>query len=264
MGKRIVNFRPQPGGTLARLNPARSRGAVLLLTAVSLTLLTGCPPGDRRVVQQLPPPAHPPVRQPPPAQPPPPPPRQVSTNLTGKTILIDPGHGGKDPGAHKGTRSRLPEKTIVLDIGNNVGRILQARGAKVIATRTKDVFPTLDERARAADRYKVDVFVSIHADSAPKNPAASGTEVHIYTKASSQSQAAARCMVAALKKAGLECRGIKNSNLHVLREHSRPAMLVECGFLTNTGDAAKLNDAAYRARVAAAIAQGITDYLTSR
>jgi len=178
--------------------------------------------------------------------------------------MIDPGHGGRDPGAWKKTRSRLPEKSIVLDIGNNVARILQSRGAQVICTRTKDVLPSLDQRARAAERHKVDLFVSIHADSAPGNLSASGTEIHVYDHASSNSLAAARCMISALKKAGFECRGMKRSNWHVLREHSRPAMLIESGFLTNSGDAAKLNSSGYRVRLAAAIADGVTAYLCRR
>lgn len=245
----------------------RSRvGVGLVLAGLSLTLLVGCPPRDKKIIRTLPPPVYPPVRVASPAPAPPPPapkPPPVSTNLAGRSVIIDPGHGGKDPGAWKGTRSRLPEKTIVLDIGNQVGRILQSRGAKVIATRTKDVYPSLDERARAADRYRVDLFVSIHADSAPRNPAASGTEVHIQEGTAGKSLIATRCVIAALKKAGIECRGKQDSNLHVLREHDRPAILIECGFLTNYGDARKLNDAAYRARLAAAIAQGLTDYLAT-
>lgn len=237
----------------------RHRTVHLLLAAIVLTAITGCPEPDEPVIRILPPPPRPTTPR---QEEKPPPPRPVkSTRLSGKKIMIDPGHGGKDPGAGQGTKSRLPEKTIVLDIGNSVSRILQDRGAKVIATRTSDVYPSLDDRANAADRYKVDVFVSIHADSAPKNPAASGTEVHVYTSASGQSLTAARCMIAALKKAGLECRGMQRTNLHVLREHSRPAILIECGFLTNSGDAARLNTASYRNRLAAAIADGITDYL---
>jgi N-acetylmuramoyl-L-alanine amidase len=176
--------------------------------------------------------------------------------------MIDPGHGGKDPGAWKGTRSRMPEKSIVLDIGNSVSKTLRDRGASVIATRTTDTYPTLDQRANAADRYRVDLFVSIHADSAPKNPAASGTEIHIQDGPGGNSLIAARCIIASIKKAGLECRGLQSSNLHVLREHRRPAILIECGFLTNRGDALKLNSSAYRARLAAAIADGITDYFS--
>lgn len=239
--------------------------AKLLMAAVALSALVGCPGSDEGVIRTLPPPP-PPRRwqQQPPQQPSEPAQTPRSTNLSGKSVMIDPGHGGKDSGAWKQTKSRTPEKDIVLDIGNRVNQILKGRGAKVIATRTSDVYPTLDQRANAADRYKVDLFVSIHADSAPKNPAAAGTEVHIYTSASSQSRAAKDCMVAALRRAGLQCRGHQESNLHVLREHSRPAILVECGFLTNAGDAAKLNTASYRARLAGAIAEGITDYLARR
>ncbi len=178
--------------------------------------------------------------------------------------MIDPGHGGKDPGAWKNTRSRLPEKSIVLDIGNDVGRILKSRGANVIATRTKDVFPSLEQRSNAADRYRVDLFVSIHANSMPTNPAASGVEVYIQEGTGGNSLIAARCIAAAIKKAGIEFRGTQPKNLHVLREHSRPAILIECGFLTNSGDAARLNSDPYRARLAAAIAQGVTDYFASR
>lgn len=218
------------------------------------------------MIRTLPPPPVPPMKTGP-ATPPPPPaaPRPApSVNLTGKRIMIDPGHGGKDPGAWKGTRSRLPEKSIVLDIGNDLGRVLKNRGASVIATRTKDVFPSLEQRSNAADRYRVDLFVSIHADSAPKNPAASGTEVYIQQGTAGNSLIAARCIVAAIKKAGIECRGIQPKNLHVLREHSRPAILIECGFLTNSGDASRLNNDAYRTRLAAAIADGITDYFAGR
>lgn len=251
-------FAPAGCGLWAR----RGSAVKLLLSLMVLSAVVGCPDSDEGVIRDFPPPPRPHSGwQKPPAQPPKAPEAPRSTKLSGKKIMIDPGHGGKDPGAGQHTKSRLPEKTIVLDIGNSVSRILQNRGAKVYATRTNDVYPSLDQRANAAERYKVDVFVSIHADSAPKNPAAAGTEVHIYTSASGQSLSAARCMIAALKKAGLECRGLQRSNLHVLREHSRPAMLVECGFLTNTGDASKLNTPAYRARVAAAIADGITDYL---
>lgn len=176
--------------------------------------------------------------------------------------MIDPGHGGRDPGAWKGTRSRMPEKSIVLDIGNSVVRILKNRGATVIATRTTDVYPSLDDRANAADRYRVDLFVSVHADSAPKNSAASGTEIHIQDGPGGNSLIAARCVIAAIKKAGLECRGLQSSNLHVLREHRRPAILIECGFLTNSGDATRLNSSSYRAKLAAAIADGIADYFS--
>lgn len=235
------------------------RIAEMLVAATALTVLVGCPPSDRHVIETLPPPVYQPV-QPSPTPRQVPTPRPTITTLVGKRVMIDPGHGGKDPGAWKATRSRLPEKTIVLDIGNKVAANLEARGATVSATRTDDTYPTLDQRANAAERHKVDLFVSIHADSAP-NKAASGAEVFVYTQASSKSRIAANCIIAAFKRAGIKYRGIKPGNFHVLREHSRPAILVECGFLTNAGDARMLNDPAHRTRIAEAITQGIADYL---
>jgi N-acetylmuramoyl-L-alanine amidase len=242
------------------LSSTRARyAAKLILAALALTVAVGCPPQNQRVIETLPPPAYQPIEESP-RQVDLPPPKPYG-NLSGKRVMIDPGHGGKDPGAWKGTRSRMPEKSIVLDIGNHVAENLKARGAQVICTRTGDTFPSLEARANAADRYKVDLFVSIHADSAA-NKSASGTEVHIHTSPSGDSMAAARCMVAALQKANIECRGIQRNNFHVLREHSRPAMLIETGFLTNLTDARWLNDANYRNRLAAAIADGVASYLS--
>jgi len=191
-----------------------------------------------------------------------PPPRVTGRSLRGATIVVDPGHGGRDPGAWKarGVLSRLPEKTIVLDIAKQLGRLLTERGANVVMTRTTDVDVSLEHRAAVAERSHADLFVSIHADSLPAKPDASGAKVYIYLQASAQSQKAALRMVGAFNKAGIYCRGLDRRNFHVLREHSRPAMLIECGFLTNRDDARKLNTASYRSTLAAAIADGIGDY----
>ena len=175
--------------------------------------------------------------------------------------MVDPGHGGKDPGAMPKFSGQMAEKVIVLDVSNRVKRLLSERGARIVMTRTSDRFLSLQERANIAERHRADLFISIHADSA-KRKNASGAGVHIYTRASAQSQKAALKMVSAFKKAGIKCRGIYRNNYHVLREHSRPAMLLECGFLTNPGDARNLNSAGYRAQIAAAIANGIIDYVS--
>ncbi len=230
---------------------------------MGLVLIAGCPDSEP-VIQRLPAPPVPRVgpQTQAPLTTPPQPTQPVSRRDLSKTkIIIDPGHGGKDPGAWAKTRSRMAEKAIVLDIGKQVAEQLRRRGATVIMTRSTDVFIELDDRAKAADRNAVDLFVSIHADSAER-VSASGTEIHIYTSATGTSQQAAMTMVSALRKAGLECRGVQRSNLHVLREHSRPAMLIECGFLTNAGDATRLNTASYRTKLAAAIADGIAQHVT--
>ncbi len=248
-----------PGTRRRRPLVWRRPAAPCLLLGV---VMVGCE-GPGRVVPTLPAPVtefHPAAPRPAPrpsAQPPP----SARGDIRGAKIVIDAGHGGRDPGAGKGTKSRLPEKTITLDIANRLVKSLRAMGATVYPTRTSDTYPSLNDRVALAERVKADLFVSIHADSA-RNPDASGVGIFIYNQASTASQRAAMSMAAAIEAAGLECRGVQRANFHVLREHNRPAMLIECGFLTNSGDAARLNDPDYRARLAAAIADGIVRFFT--
>jgi N-acetylmuramoyl-L-alanine amidase len=100
-----------------------------------------------------------------------------NNNFDIKTIVLDPGHGGKDPGAHYGN---VKEKDIVLKVALMTGRLInqQFPDVKVIYTRDKDIFPALYERAEIANKNKADLFISIHAN-ANKNPAAYGTETYI-------------------------------------------------------------------------------------
>ena len=222
------------------------------LTLIAVALLAGCQNPERiRVIEPLPPPIiHAPTPSPIPA-PPPPPPIVSQPQIRGAVIVIDPGHGGRDPGALPKYGGQMAEKTIVLDIGNRVARSLSERGARMVVTRSGDTYPELQDRA--------DLFISIHANSAERR-SASGAIVYIYDQASTQSLRAGMRMAAALARAGIECQGVMRKNLHVLREHSRPAMLIECGYLTNPGDAQKLNSANYRAQLAAAIADGAAGY----
>lgn len=234
------------------------------LAALGLLMgLVGCVE-DQKVVQRLPAPAPagPEKRVEPPKPKPPPltaerPPAGLPW-LTGKVVVVDAGHGGKDPGT-RGV-SRLQEKTIVLLIANEVSRLLQARRATVVPTRTTDRFLELDQRAAIAQQRRASLFVSVHADAAAR-ASASGSTVYIGRQASSQSLAAAMSIVRALNQAGISCRGVQRANYRVLVAHSRPAVLVECGYLTNSSDAYRLNQQAYRSKVAQAIAKGIADYL---
>lgn len=231
------------------------------LSFCALVALTGCPP-QQQVITNLPGPfvrpfpgrpAPGPITQPPA-------PKPIAGPIRG-TVVLDPGHGGKDSGTWPRGSTAYPEKTLVLDMAKQAAQLLSARGVRVIMTRSSDVYPSLEQRSVIADRSGADVFVSFHVNSAPRNKAASGVQAHIYTQATSASMRAAQCIMAALTRAGIETRGIQRSNFHVLREHSRPAVLMECGFLTNAQDAALLNDGAYRAKLAAAIAEGIASYL---
>lgn len=178
-----------------------------------------------------------------------------------QTVVVDAGHGGKDPGK-VGPRG-LPEKTIALDIAMKVAERLEKEGVKVVRTRRSDSFVGLDERAATANRTKADLLISIHADAA-EIESASGMTLFIARNALDQSKTLARSVETAITSAGFACRGIRQNDFRVLANHSRPALLVETGFLTNKTEARKLNDPAYRARIADAIAEGVISYLSAQ
>lgn len=182
--------------------------------------------------------------------------------LTNATIVVDPGHGGSDPGAWEHTQSRLPEKTIALDIAREVALILRRQGGNVVMTRDDDRRVELHARAAVARECRADLMLSIHANSATNRDAA-GTEVYVARSASARSEQIARQIEAALKRAQFASRGVRRGNFIVLVGHSQPAVLVECGFLSNRDDAARLNDPAHRRRFALAIAEGVLYALVS-
>lgn len=173
------------------------------------------------------------------------------------TIVIDPGHGGKDSGTQG--RSHASEKQIVLDIALELAQLLADRGVNVVMTHSTDRFIELADRAAIAERRKADLFVSIHADFS-RNLDASGATVLIGRTASEQSKRAAWKIKTALQRTGIACRKTRPQRLAVLEDHSRPAVLVECGFLSHHTEAANLNTSWYQSKIAQAIAEGISDY----
>jgi N-acetylmuramoyl-L-alanine amidase len=112
--------------------------------------------------------------------------KQEILNSAIKTVVIDAGHGGKDPGCHGAVSN---EKSVCLSIALKLGNAIKAKypGIKVIYTRDKDVFVELDERAKIANRAKADLFICIHANSA--SPAAFGTETFVLGLHRTESQA---------------------------------------------------------------------------
>ncbi len=224
-----------------------------------LLVVAGCENPGRSTVRDLPPylgaypsTARSPVRPTKPARP---------IEKIDAAIVIDAGHGGRDPGARGLSISY--EKKIVLEIAKKVASSLKEYGAEVAMTRNDDRFVELDDRAAMAARLQADLFISIHADSAQR-VGASGSTVFIARAASGKSRHAARKIVEALEKAGIECRGVKKAGFRVLVGHPRPAVLVECGFLTNPRDARLLNTPSYQARVAAAIPGGIVTHFSEQ
>ncbi len=176
----------------------------------------------------------------------------ASTSGVGRfsTVVLDAGHGGIDRGA-KGV-DNSSEKIYALDTAKRVERGLKRAGYRVVMTRKRDNFITLPSRVAVSNRRRSAVFVSIHYNWA-RNSGASGTET-FYSNSKSYPLAA---NIQRELARFTNNRGVKRSRFHVLRNNARPAALVECGFLSNAGDARKARSASYRQRVANAIVRGI-------
>lgn len=177
-------------------------------------------------------------------------------------IVLDAGHGGKDPGAISPTYGLL-EKDVVLDVTKKLAKMLEREGFKVYLTRDSDNYVGLYNRAEIANELGADAFVSIHANAIGRT-SVSGVEV-LYCPDSTgrDSMSFARVMQDAIvSELGSVNRGIvSRPNLVVIRETKMPAVLAEIGFLTNVEKEEKLlNTSAYRDRCAGALYEGLMDY----
>jgi len=168
------------------------------------------------------------------------------------TVVIDPGHGGFDRGGIPG--QRVPEKTMALDVALRLAKKLRGAGFRVVMTRDSDVFVPLGERVRIANSYREAIFVCIHFNSASRINA-NGIETYYYSTQSAALAANIHRQVVA----GTETdnRGIRRRGYFVLRRTTVPAVLVECGFLTNPGEARLVLQSSYRDRLAEQIAAGV-------
>ncbi|GGA23667.1 N-acetylmuramoyl-L-alanine amidase family protein [Paenibacillus physcomitrellae] len=174
-----------------------------------------------------------------------------------KLVVIDAGHGGSDPGAISVNGRK--EKDFNLAVVLKVEKLLKNEpNIDYVLTRSGDTYPTLSDRTNLANKLKADAFVSVHGNSGPSS--ASGVETY-YTRSGS-SQTFANIMHKYLVKAtGLPDRKVRQESLHVTRETTMPAVLLECGFLSNKGDEAKMYSAAFQQKVAEGIVAGIKEFL---
>ena len=219
-----------------------------------------------------------------------------------KKIIIDPGHGGKDPGTC--SPSGLKEKDIVLDVALRVAKALREKpGYEVILTRDRDVFIPLEERTAIANAKEADLFLSIHVNAAP-NHEARGIETYVLDLASNKDAMRLAAMENAtsakqisdlqsilldlmqnskinesLKLAGLVQEGmvtglnkkfsavsnlgVKKAPFVVLIGAQMPAVLTEIAFLSNPEEEKRLKDETYLAGVANHIASGVAQYVES-
>lgn len=174
------------------------------------------------------------------------------------TVVIDPGHGGRDPGAIG--LSGLQEKRVVLSISAEVARILKQRGFNVIMTRSGDSFISLSGRVKRAENSNAHVFVSIHANAVGgNNSQVNGLETYYFSSGYRLALSIHRNILRGVTVGGN--RGVKKARFYVLRKTSMPAALVEVGFVTGRVDNRNLNSPSYRKKMAEAIANGITEYL---
>ncbi|MBD1915856.1 DUF3747 domain-containing protein [Phormidium sp. FACHB-322] len=172
-------------------------------------------------------------------------------------VVIDPGHGGRDPGAVG--IGGLQEKQINTAISNRVQQQLQAAGLTVLMTRSSDVFVDLDARAQYANRAGANVFVSIHANAiSMSRPEVNGLETYYF---SSGERLARSIHASVLGNTDMRDRGVRQARFYVLRYTTMPSVLVETGFVTGATDAARFRDPAAVNRIADGIARGILNYL---
>ena len=170
------------------------------------------------------------------------------------TVVIDAGHGGKDPGS---AWNGLVEKKIALDVAKRLETVLKARGKQTVMTRTDDVYVELDERVRISNSQTNSVFVSIHFN-ASLNKSVHGYETHYQ---SDEGKVLAQSIETAMKKTVPgTCRPTTYQDLKVLRESKGVAVLIECGFISNKNEASDCGSWKHRQMLADAIATGLMNW----
>ncbi len=172
-------------------------------------------------------------------------------------VVVDPGHGGRDPGA---MGIRLKEKDINLAVALRLQRVLLDAGVFVVLTRDDDRWISLEERAALANQMKARIFVSIHCNGAA-SPLAQGTETYHFPTSLEGKKLAESIHSRLVSLLGRRDRGIKTANFAVLRETTMPAVLVELAFITNREEEELLGTDIFQQRAALAIREGISRYL---
>lgn len=186
-------------------------------------------------------------------------PAAAGGGLTGKLFVVDPGHGGSDPGAVGPTG--LQEKAVNLRVGTVLRNCLvEYGGAQVVMTRTSDVDVSLDGRVAIANNSGADRFISVHHNAA-SDPSVNGTETYAYTYGSSASfDLRDKVHRQLLAWGGLPDRGARTANFYVLKYTTMPAILTEASFISNPYEEARLRDASYTWREGYYIYKGIADH----
>ncbi len=177
-----------------------------------------------------------------------------NTSHTFTTVVVDAGHGGMDSGASR--RSGPPEKVVALDVAQRVDKKLRESQLKTVMTRSSDVFIPLDRRVAIENAQKNSVFVSIHFNDSRRR-AIHGFETYYHSPISYD--LARRIQNKLLGLPHAVNRGVHPANFRVLRKATYPAVLVECGFLSNRSEGKSARSSDYRDQLADKIAEAIVE-----
>jgi N-acetylmuramoyl-L-alanine amidase len=180
--------------------------------------------------------------------------RVKDTTRTFTTVVVDAGHGGKDNGAFR--RYGGAEKNATLDVATRLAAKLRESQFRVVMTRSSDVFIPLDERAAISNRQGNAIFVSIHFNDSGRR-GIRGFETYYHSSVARP--LAYRIQQQIMTLPGAVNRGVKTANFRVLRKAEYPAVLVECGFLSNRKEGAAARSASRRDDLADKIAEAIVD-----
>ncbi len=177
-----------------------------------------------------------------------------NTSKTFKTVVVDAGHGGKDSGAYR--RYGPPEKVVALDVAQRLNRKLRESQLKTVMTRDSDVFIELNDRVAIENAQKNAIFVSIHFNDSRRR-GVRGFETYYHSGASFDlaNDIQAKLMTIPNSKNG----GVHTANFRVLRNATCPAVLVECGYLSNRSEGNQARDWEYRELLADRIAEAVVE-----
>jgi N-acetylmuramoyl-L-alanine amidase len=177
-----------------------------------------------------------------------------NTSKTFNTVVVDAGHGGKDSGAYR--RYGPPEKIIALDVAQRLDRKLRESQLKTVMTRSSDVFIELNDRVAIENAQKNAIFVSIHFNDSRRR-GIRGFETYYHSGPSLDLANGIQAKLMTIPHSAN--RGVHTANFRVLRLAGCPAVLVECGFLSNRNDGNQARDWEYRELLADRIAEAIVE-----
>jgi N-acetylmuramoyl-L-alanine amidase len=177
-----------------------------------------------------------------------------NTSKTFNTVVVDAGHGGKDSGAYR--RYGPPEKMIALDVAQRLNRKLRESQLKTVMTRSSDVFIELNDRVAIENAQKNAIFVSIHFNDSRRRRVR-GFETYYHSGASFDLANAIQSKLMTIPNSSNG--GVHTANFRVLRLASCPAVLVECGYLSNRSEGNKTRDSEYRELLADRIAEAVVE-----